>query len=236
MSPQVNPDVSVDCVILGFDGEQLNTLIVRQCNTGGEDSTGNYKLPGSLIYMDENLDDAAKRVLRQLTGLTQVSMIQFRAFGGPERLNNPSDSIWLERFHNLDHHIERIVTIAYISLVRIDRRMRKLEEGFEAQWIPVDRLPKLAFDHNIIVQEATMSVKNSVTLNPTLLFELLPKKFTAAQLRTVMETVLHKTFDIKNFHKKLAQMPYVVPLEEKEDGVSHRAARYYKFYKKKRMK
>lgn len=81
-----------------------------------------------------------------------------------------------------------------------------------------------------------MSVKNSVTLNPTLLFELLPKKFTAAQLRTVMETVLHKTFDIKNFHKKLAQMPYVVPLEEKEDGVSHRAARYYKFYKKKRTK
>ena len=62
MSPQVNPYVSVDCVLLGFDGEQLNTLIVRQCNTGGEDSTGNYKLPGSLIYMDENLDDAAKKL------------------------------------------------------------------------------------------------------------------------------------------------------------------------------
>jgi ADP-ribose pyrophosphatase YjhB (NUDIX family) len=233
MSPQVNPYVSVDCVILGFDGEQLNALVVRQCNTGGEDSTGNYKLPGSLINMDENLDDAAKRVLQQLTGLTHINMMQFRAFGGPERLKDPSDSIWLERFHNLDHHIERIVTIAYLSLVRIDRKMRKLEEGFEAQWIPISKLPKLAFDHNIIVDEAVLSTKNSVTLHPTLLFELLPKKFTAAQLRFVMENVLDKKLDIKNFHKKLAQMPYVVPLDEKEDGVSHRAARYYKFYKKK---
>lgn len=233
MSPQVNPYVSVDCVILGFDGEQLNALVVRQCNTGGEDSTGNYKLPGSLINMDENLDDAAKRVLQQLTGLTHINMMQFRAFGGPERLKDPSDSIWLERFHNLDHHIERIVTIAYLSLVRIDRKMRKLEEGFEAQWIPISKLPKLAFDHNIIVDEAVLSTKNSVTLHPTLLFELLPKKFTAAQLRIVMENVLDKKLDIKNFHKKLAQMPHVVPLDEKEDGVSHRAARYYKFYKKK---
>jgi hypothetical protein len=111
--------------------------------------------------------------------------------------------------------------------------MRKLEEGFEAQWIPISKLPKLAFDHNIIVDEAVLSTKNSVTLHPTLLFELLPKKFTAAQLRIVMENVLDKKLDIKNFHKKLAQMPYVVPLDEKEDGVSHRAARYYKFYKKK---
>lgn len=228
---QVNPYVSVDCVLLGFDGEQLNVLLVRQCSTGGSDSTGNYKLPGSLINMDEDLDDAAQRVLKTLTGLEQVSMIQFRAFGGAKRLSNPADSIWLERFHNLHNQIERIVTIAYAALIRIDRRMERLEEGYEACWMPIGDVPHLAFDHNDIVNAAIEEIKVRATLNPTLIFNLLPRKFTASQLRVAMEKVLNTTFDVKNFHKKLAQMPYVVPLDEKENGVSHRAARYFKFRK-----
>jgi hypothetical protein len=232
----VNPYVSVDCVLLGFDGEQLNVLIVRQSGVGGEDSTGNYKLPGSLIYMNENLDEAAQRVLKQLTGLAQVNMMQFKAFGGIDRLQNPSDSVWLERFHHLDHHIERIVTIAYTSLLRIDRKMEKLEGGYEAQWTPIGDLPKLAFDHNDIVHDAVESVRQKSTLDPTLLFDLLPRKFTATQLRVVMETVQGIALDVKNFHKKIATMPYVIPLEEKEDGVNHRAARYYQFKRPRNKK
>jgi hypothetical protein len=107
--------------------------------------------------------------------------------------------------------------------------MEKMKSGYAAQWIPIGELPRLAFDHNDIVHEAIESVKQKSTLDPTLLFDLLPRKFTATQLRVLMETVQGVTIDIKNFHKKLAQMPYVVPLEEKEDGVKHRAARYYKF-------
>ncbi len=227
----VNPYVSVDCVLLGFDGEQLNVLLVRQCGEDGVDSTGAYKLPGSLINMDEDLDDAAKRVLHQLTGLTQVKMTQFRAFGGANRLANAADAIWLQRFHKLDKQLERIVTIAYLSLVRIDRRMEKLQAGFEAQWTPVGQLPRLAFDHEEIVRTAVTEVERMARLSPTILFDLLPRKFTASQLRILMETVAGLRPDIKNFHKKLAQMPYVVPLDEKEQGVSHRAARYYKFKK-----
>ena len=225
----VNPYVSIDCVLLGFDGEQLNVLVVRQSGADGVDNTGNFKLPGSLIFMDENLDEAAQRVLKQLTGLTQVNMIQFKAFGGINRIQDPADSVWLERFHNLDHHIERIVTIAYTALLRIDRRMERLDRGYEAKWMPVTALPKLAFDHSDIVREAVESLKKAATLSPTMLFDLLPRKFTAAQLRVLMETVQGVKLDVKNFHKKLATMPYVVALEEKEDGVSHRAARYYKF-------
>ena len=235
MSEQINPYVSVDCVLLGFDGKQLNVLTVRQCSSDETDNnTGNYKLPGSLIYMDEDLDEAAHRVLQQLTGLTQVNLMQFRAFGGPDRLKNPEDGMWLERFHHLEHHLERIVTIAYISLLRIDHRKLLLKEGYEAHWTPVAMLPKLAFDHNDIVQEALTFIKNSGKLDPTILFDLLPKKFTAAQLRVLMEAVLDIKLDIKNFHKKLAQMKYVVPLDEKEDGVSHRAARYFKFKRPKK--
>lgn len=225
----INPHVSVDCVLLGFDGNQLNALIIRQSGEGGEDSTGAYKLPGSLINMDEDLDDAAHRVLYQLTGLSQVRMTQFRAFGSLDRISNPEDSVWLKQFYKLTKQTERLITIAYLSLLRIDRKVTKLEGGYEAQWMPLEDLPRLAFDHNEIVAEAVQSVENITRLDITRLFDLLPRKFTATQLRLAMENVAGIPCDIKNFHKKLAQMPYVVPLEEKEEGVSHRAARYYKF-------
>ncbi|MCM1312646.1 MAG: NUDIX hydrolase [Bacteroides sp.] len=228
----VNPYVSVDCVLLGFDGKQLNVLLVRQCESGGVHSTDHYKLPGSLIYMDEDLDDAAQRVLKQLTGLTQVKMVQFRAFGGAQRLSNPNDTIWLERFHHLEHHLERIVTIAYLSLLRIERRYKLLNDNYEACWIPVNKVPQLAFDHNEIVKEAILSVRNIATINPSKLFDLLPRKFTAAQLYSVYTEVTGKKIDFRNFHKKMQSMPYVIQLEEKEQGVSHRAAHYYRFDKK----
>lgn len=229
----VNPYVSVDCVVLGFDGTRLNALIVRQTQEGGADSTGNFKLPGSLINNDENLDEAARRVLRQLTGLSGVGMLQFHAFGGPERLANPADAVWLRRFHNLSHDIERIVTIAYLALVRIDSHLSGLAPGYEARWTPVDELPPLAFDHSEIVRAAVRDISLRATLDPTLLFSLLPRKFTAAQLRSVMESVLARRFDIKNFHKRIAQMPYVIPTQEREKGVAHRAARFFRFDKRK---
>lgn len=233
MDKNVNPYVSVDCVLLGFDGLQLNALVIRhkdKCDDGANDI---YKLPGSLIYMDENLDEAAQRVLRKLTGLVHVNMMQFKAFGGIDRIKHPEDSVWLNRFYNVEPHIERIVTIGYVALVRINRKMEKLESGYEAQWIPVAELPKLAFDHNEIVDEAVRTMEQASSLDPSILFKLLPRKFTAAQLRLVMENVQGVSLNIKNFHKKIAAMACVVPLEEKENGVKHRAARYYTFRKVK---
>ena len=107
MGRAINPYVSVDCVLLGFDGDKLKVLLVRQRDRGIDNVTEYYKLPGSLIYMDEDLDDAAKRVLKELTGLVQVDMTQFKAFGSANRLSNPKDTVWLERFHRLDHHRQR---------------------------------------------------------------------------------------------------------------------------------
>ena len=237
MERQVNPYVSVDCVLLGFDGTQLNVLIVRQKESGNDDnSTNNYNLPGSLIYMDENLDEAAKRVLKQLTGLVQIRMVQFRAFGDARRLANPNDKVWLERFHHLEHHLERIVTIAYLSLLRIDRKRENLQKDYDAQWTPISEIPQLAFDHNEIVNEAIKTVQRITSTNPTQIFDLLPRKFTAAQLHTVYQAVTGKSIDFRNFHKKIQSMPYVVQLEEKEQGVNHRAAHYFKFDRKKAVK
>ena len=98
----INLHVSVDCVLIGFDGEQFRVLLVRQVGKQSEDGYNNMKLPGSLIYDDEDLDEAAKRVLNELTGLKNVKLTQFKAYGSKNRTRNPKDVLWLERFHRLD--------------------------------------------------------------------------------------------------------------------------------------
>ena len=225
----INPHVSVDCVVLGFDGEHLKVLLVKQ--TGHEESGyyNNMKLPGSLIYNDEDLDEAAQRVLYELTGLNELHLIQFRAFGSKNRTNNPKDIKWLERFHQLNQKVERIVTIAYLTMVKIDKKLTHLSDRYEACWTDIDALCPLAFDHNQIIGEALWFVRQYVQTQPAALFDLLPKRFTAAELRTLYETIYDRKFDVRNFHKRIAQMKYVLPLEEFQTGVAHRAARYYKF-------
>lgn len=228
--PLANNHISVDCVVIGFDGEQLKVLLVRRmCEEGGE-VFHDMKLPGSLIYMDEDLDEAAARVLNELTGLRNVSLVQFKAFGSKDRTKNPKDVHWLERA--MQSKVERIVTIAYLSLVKIDRALNRGLEEHQACWVALDEVGELAFDHNLIIREALAYIRQYVDTNPAALFDLLPRKFTASQLRTLYELVYGKSVDVRNFHKKIAMMEYVIPLEERQQGVAHRAARFYKFDKK----
>ena len=218
-TPLANNHISVDCVVIGFDGEQLKVLLVKRAGEDNGEVYHDMKLPGSLIYMDEALDEAAQRVLYELTGLKNVNLMQFKAFGSKNRTSNPKDVRWLERA--MQSKVERIVTIAYLSMVKIDRTLDKNLDDHQACWVALKDVKTLAFDHNQFVE-----------FNPSMLFELLPRKFTAAQLRTLFELVYDKAVDVRNFHKKIAMMEYVVPLEEKQQGVAHRAARYYKFDKK----
>lgn len=228
----INPHVSVDCVLVGFDGEEIKVLLVKQLGKEQSDEFNNMKLPGSLIYDDEDLDEAAQRVLFELTGLKNVNLLQYRAFGSKNRTHNPKDVNWLERFHRLDTKVERIVTIAYLSMVKIDRKLLQLSEKYQACWVSVKDIKELAFDHNQIIVEAFTFIRQYVDMNPSVLFDLLPRKFTAAQLRVLYELVYGKSFDVRNFHKKISMMEYIVQLDEKQTGVPHRAARYYKFDRK----
>lgn len=226
----IDVHVSVDCVLVGFDGEQFRVLLVKQVGAPSEGEYNTMKLPGSLIYDEEDLDDAAKRVLNELTGLKNVKLTQFKAYGSKERTRNPKDVMWLEHFHRLGgRKIDRIVTVAYLTLVKIDRRFEQLSDKYDACWTPVGEVESLAFDHWQILQDALAHIRRYVEYTPSVMFDLLPRKFTAAQLRTVYQLVYDKVFDVRNFHKKIALMPYVVPLEEKQVGVCHRAARFYKF-------
>ena len=228
--PLANNHISVDCVVIGFDGEQLKVLLVKRAGEDNGEVYHDMKLPGSLIYMDEDLDEAAQRVLYELTGLKNVNLMQFKAFGSKNRTSNPKDVRWLERA--MQSRVERIVTIAYLSMVKIDRTLDKNLDEHQACWIALKDVKTLAFDHNLIIKEAMTYIRQFVEFNPSMLFELLPRKFTAAQLRILFELVYDKAVDVRNFHKKIAMMESVVPLEEKQQGVAHRAARYYKFDKK----
>jgi len=228
--PLANNHISVDCVVLGFDGSKLNVLLIHRENYDNGKTYHDMKLPGSLIYQDENLDDAARRVLLELTGLSKIELTQFKAFGSKDRTSDPRDVRWLERAQS--EHVERIVTIGYIALIKLDKPDEEALAAHHAAWMPVDGVGPLAFDHNLIIRDALISVRQTIDANPSGLFDLLPRKFTASELRTLFEIIYGTSQDVRNFHKKIASMKYVIPLEEYEQGVAHRAARYYKFDRK----
>ncbi|WP_296259709.1 NUDIX domain-containing protein [uncultured Phocaeicola sp.] len=229
----IDVHVSVDCAVIGFDGEQFRVLLVKQVGKRTDGTFNDWKLPGSPIYVDEDLDEAAKRVLTELAGLKNIRMNQFKAYGSKDRMADPRDVMWLEHFHLIkEGKVGRIVTIAYLALLKIDQRNKRLSATYDARWTPVSEVGPLAFDHNRILKDAMEVIRHYVEASPSVMFDLLPRKFTAAQLRVLFQLVYNKEFDVRNFHKKMAQMPYVVPLEEKEKGVAHRAARYYRFDRK----
>lgn len=221
--------ISVDCVVLGFDGDNLKVVLIKPKH---DEVAGmsNRKLPGGLIYMDENLDDAAARVLNELTGMNKVSMVQFKAFGSKDRTKNPRDVLWLERV--VQSKIDHIITIGYLATVEISGKWSKQLAAHDASWVEVGQEGELAFDHNVILREAVQYFRYLVGMDLSYLFALLPAKFTVAQFRNLLGLVKGKVYDVKNFHKKLPQMPYLVALDEREMGVAHRAAKYYRFDKK----
>ena len=222
--------VSVDCVVFGFDDEQLNILLVKR----DEENTKDLKLPGSLIYNEEDVDDAANRVLFELTGIKKMTLCQFRCFASPERANKPEDVKWLDKEYQ--PNINRLITVAYLSLCKIDRKLNNVSKYKQTKWCPLNEIPKMPFDHNKIVKESLSEIRRWIEYDPSIVFELLPNKFTISQLHRLYEAIYNKDIDIRNFHKKVAAMPYIVQLDERQKNVSHRAARYYKYDKKARNK
>lgn len=213
--------VSIDCVVFGFDGSELNILLIEK------EGTADLKLPGSLIYQQEDTDSAAQRVLCELTGIRRMSLKQFKCFSSPDRTMNPRDVVWLEQTYG--HPVGRLITIAYLSLCKINRTLSAAAHSSGARWCPVSTIPPMPFDHNRIVEESLREIRQWVETDPAMLFELLPSKFTLSELRGLYEAIYRKRFDIRNFCKKVARMPYVVRLDEKQADVAHRAAHYYKF-------
>jgi 8-oxo-dGTP diphosphatase len=233
---QLNPHISVDCVIFGFDERQLKVLLIDRDKLPNEDPaipSGYLKLPGSLISDDEDLDHSAVRVLKELTGLDRIFLKQFSVFGSPNRLNNPNDLDWLRTTSSMN--IDRVVTIAYYSLVKINDSNPTDHLLDKTSWIAVEELPQLSFDHNLIIGNALEALRKELRTEP-IGFELLPKKFTLRQLQNLYEVIIGNALDNRNFRKKVVKLEYLIPLAEKESGVSHKPAQLYKFDKKHFLK
>ena len=224
------PNISVDCVIFGFDFEKLNVLLVERemkDDASGEVLIRDHTLAGYHIFEDEDLDSAASRILKGLTGLDNIFLEQFGAFGQLDRVSSPKDAMWL-RYINKGFS-DRIVTVGYLALIDNTKVTLRLKDR-NVEWFPVSRVKEmeLAFDHKYLFYMALEALQKKVKVEP-IAFELLPDYFTLSQLQKLYEALLGTTFDKRNFRKKVAQMHYVIPLKKKQQGVAHKPAQYFFF-------
>jgi hypothetical protein len=227
MSPNfIHTYVSVDCVVFGFDYDNRLNILLVQRHIAELPLERQKKLPGSLIFSDEDVDDAAERVLHELTGIKKMVLKQFKCFADPLRASNKDDISWMNKEYKYD--IDRIITVAYLSLCKIDHKINSTKYS-TVDWHPIDEVPSLPFDHNKIISESLIEIRKWIESDFSIIFELLPKKFTIRQLYQLYSALSEKQIDIKNFHKKISSFSYIIPLEEIETNVSHRAARYYRF-------
>lgn len=232
MFKNLNPYISVDCVVFGYDSESLKVLLVERDLSSSdlsEKSAHDLKLPGSLVYNDELLVDAAKRVLRDLTGLDNIFLDQFDVLDSLERISNTKDKEWLE--HTTGLSIDRVISIAYYSLVTIERDAC-LGNSDSLRWVPVDQTGSLPFDHSEIISRAYSLLCDRLAIDD-IAFGLLPKKFSINELQKVFQVFTGNHIDSRNFRKKLKTMNFIVPLDEKQNSVAHKPARLYKFDKKR---
>lgn len=224
----LNDNVSVDCVIFGYDAEQLHVLLVERKPSDPEDATdfeADWTLAGNHIYEDETVEEAATRVVFELTGISDIYMEQFRAFTDPGRLAKAKDQQWLRSIGKDPE--QRVVSIGFFALVAT-RHISLKWMGRNVKWIPVREVGQLGFDHNHILKRALSTLRSKMKHEP-IGFELLPAKFTLTQLQTVYEQIFDTRFDKRNFRKKVGRMKYVIPLNEKQQGVPHKPAQLFKF-------
>lgn len=201
--------ITIDCVIFGFDKGSLEVLLVQH---GEGISKGKWGLPGGWINKKESTDNAAHRLLNELTGLDNIYLEQLKAFGDPDRFP-----------------LRRVITIGYYALVK--REDYNIKAGFtasDAKWYKINTIPDLIYDHNEILDYSLQHLRNKVRQTP-IGFNLLPEKFTLLQLMQLYEEILGIEMDKPNFRRKILHMKLLAALDEKQQDVSHRAAQLYKF-------
>ena len=199
--------VAVDCIIFGFRNGGLNLLLLKR---NFEPSKDKWSLMGGFVQKNESVDDAAKRVLCELTGLNDVYMEQVGTFGEIER--DPG---------------ERVISIAYYALVNIDSYDKKLVRKHNAFWADINNLPELIFDHPVMVDKARNMMKQKAGHKP-IGFKLLPELFTLTQLQTLYEAIYGEAMDKRNFRKRVADMDFVEQTDEIDKTGSKRGARLYR--------
>lgn len=200
--------VATDCIIFGLHEGSLKLLVFKR---RVEPLRGEWSLIGSFVRLDEDLDVAGQRVLKETTGLENVFMQQLKSYGKKDR--DPG---------------YRCISIAQYALIRIDEYDEKLVEEHDARWFEIDHLPLLILDHNEMVHDALLQLKQNARYKP-IGFELLPEKFTIPQLQNLYEAIYQRELDDRNFRKKVLSLNVLEKLDEKDKTTSKRGAFLYKF-------
>lgn len=201
--------LSVDCVVFGYHQDRLKVLVIKR---GAEPYKGQWALPGDLVYPNENIEIAAKRILRDLTGIDNLYMEQTKVYGRVDR-----------------HPAGRVITTGYYSLIDIDKHDPHASAWVDGvYWMDIEDCPSLAFDHDEIFCDALGELRKKVRHEP-IGFELLPQKFALAQLQSLYEALLNAHYDKANFRKRILSMGMLDPLEEYQKDVSHRPGKLYQF-------
>lgn len=203
--------VSVDCIVFGFDEGQLKVLVGRRRMNPG---CGQWSLYGGFVRDNESIDDAATRVLFELTGIRNLYMRQVGAFGSVDR--DPG---------------ERVVSIAYYALINVNDYDKKLQEQYAAEWVSIDNVPKLYSDHNEMLRKARKMMQMKISSEP-ISFKLLPNLFTLTQLQRLYEAVCGEEVDKRNFRKRIKEMDFIEKTELIDKSGSKRGAYLYRFNKK----
>jgi ADP-ribose pyrophosphatase YjhB (NUDIX family) len=203
--------VSVDCIIFGFDEGKLRILIGKRKMDPGR---GEWSLYGGFVRSDEGIDDAANRVLYDLTGLRNLYMRQVGAFGSVDR--DPG---------------ERVISIAYYALINVKDYDARLRRQHEVEWVNIDDIPKLYSDHNEMVEKARKLMQQKLRTNP-IGFRLLPSLFTLTQLQKLYEAVSGEELDKRNFRKRIKEMDFIEKTELIDKSGSKRGASLYRFNKR----
>jgi len=204
--------VATDCIIFGFDGQSIKLLLFKR---RVEPFHGKWSLIGSFVRPQENVKDAAMRVLEESTGLQNVFMEELGIFGSTER--DPG---------------ARVISLGHYALIRIDEQNAAVLAENQAQWFDFDNLPDLILDHTEMVEAALEKLRRKARYRPVG-FELLPEKFTLPQMRRFYESIYGRELDRRNFRKKILSMDILEKLEEKDKTESRKGAYFYRFIKEK---
>lgn len=228
---QTNPNVSVDCVVIGFDGTDLKVLLVQRelrDNLNINDDT--LVLPGDLINDNEDLDDAASRILTGLTGIRNIFLEQIGAFGHPQRLMKERDQVWL-RAIRLEPSA-RVITVGYFALINI-KNYKVKPAGFAKHilWHDYDTVNELGFDHKLILDTAIAKLRNKLYREPVG-FQLLSKEFSINQLYTLYNEIMGGEIDRRNFRRRMLKTGFLKETDNFQEGVPHKPARLYAFVRK----
>lgn len=214
MNGQKNPVVAVDTVIFAIIENELNVLLIK-IKYGS--FVGKWGVPGGIVKIDETLDEAAKRELFEKTGMKNVYLEQLYSFGELKR--DPET---------------RIVSVAYFALVDNSKTKLETTKKYEdIKWLPVNKLQKVAYDHNEIINYSLLRLKYKLEYT-NVIYSLMPQKFTLGNLQKVYEIILNKKLDKRNFRKKIFSLN-LIKEEGIEAGVPHRPSKLYSFKKRKLM-